>query len=206
MRSPKSRSRSKNNNNRNRSGVNVVNRVFDSSGPEGKVRGTPQQVIEKYGQLARDAQLGNDRVAAENFRQHGEHYIRLLGEAQREMDAKREQQEREHRERQQQREEQQQNRGENQQRQGDNQNRRDDNHGRRDESQPRIEEPKVVNDPSQAPQPDIIEPVAVVESGLVDTPEETKPKRKPRPRKPKVEQEKTEQSSPDQPEAPEAAE
>ena len=93
MRSSKNRSRSKN---RNRpSGGNVVNRVFDSSGPEGKVRGTPQQIIEKYGQLARDAQLAGDRVAVENFQQHAEHYTRMLAEAQKEIDAKREQQERE---------------------------------------------------------------------------------------------------------------
>lgn len=72
---------------------NIVNRVFDSSGPEGKVRGTPQQIIDKYNQLARDAHLGNDRVAAENFQQHAEHYARMLGEAQREQDARREQQE-----------------------------------------------------------------------------------------------------------------
>ena len=102
MRSSKSRSRSKQNRN-NRSVGNVINRVFDSSGPEGKVRGTPQQIIEKYNQLARDAQLSNDRVAAENFQQHAEHYLRLLSEAQREMDARREQQERENRERQAQR-------------------------------------------------------------------------------------------------------
>lgn len=70
---------------------NIVNRVFDSSGPEGKVRGTPQQIIDKYLTLARDAQLGNDRVAAENFLQHSEHYARLLGEAQREIEAQRQQ-------------------------------------------------------------------------------------------------------------------
>ena len=98
MRSTKPRSRSKSN--RNRSVGNVVNRVFDSSGPEGKVRGTPQQIIEKYNQLARDAQLSNDRVAAENFQQHAEHYLRLLSEAQREQEQRREQQERENRERQ----------------------------------------------------------------------------------------------------------
>ena len=63
---------------------NVVNRVFDSAGPEGKVRGTPQQIIEKYQTLARDAQLSGDRIAAENFLQHSEHYSRMLGEAQRE--------------------------------------------------------------------------------------------------------------------------
>ena len=85
MRSSKSRSRNKNN--RNRSVGNVVNRVFDSSGPEGKVRGTPQQIIDKYNQLARDAQLANDRVATENFQQHAEHYLRMLSEAQRDITA-----------------------------------------------------------------------------------------------------------------------
>ena len=82
MRSTKSRSRSKQNRNNNRSVGNVLNRVFDSSGPEGKVRGTPQQIIDKYNQLARDAQLSNDRVATENFQQHAEHYLRLLAQAQ----------------------------------------------------------------------------------------------------------------------------
>ncbi|WP_298912408.1 DUF4167 domain-containing protein [uncultured Roseobacter sp.] len=102
MKSSRSRSRSKGNRNRSQGnqGGNVVNRVFDSSGPEGKVRGTPQQIIEKYNQLARDAQLSNDRVAAENFQQHAEHYTRLLSEAQREIDARREEQERQNRERQ----------------------------------------------------------------------------------------------------------
>ena len=97
MRSPKSRSRS--NKNRNRSVGNIINRVFDSSGPEGKVRGTPQQIIDKYNQLARDSQLSNDRVSTENFQQHAEHYVRLLSEAQREMEARREQQDRENKER-----------------------------------------------------------------------------------------------------------
>ncbi|HEY0275430.1 MAG TPA: DUF4167 domain-containing protein [Paenirhodobacter sp.] len=83
MRSSKSRSRNKSN--RQRTIGNIINRVFDSSGPESKVRGTPQQIIEKYLGLARDAQLGNDRVAEQNFLQHAEHYTRMLGEAQREM-------------------------------------------------------------------------------------------------------------------------
>ena len=90
MRSSKSRSRGKSN---RRSVGNIVNRVFDSSGPEGKVRGTPQQIIDKYQTLARDAALANDRVAAENFQQHAEHYTRLLGDAQREQEARRESQE-----------------------------------------------------------------------------------------------------------------
>lgn len=104
MRTSKSRPRTKNNrNNHNRSGVSVMNRVFDSSGPEGKVRGTPQQIIDKYQQLTRDSQLSGDRVAAENFQQHAEHYMRLQAEAQREIDARREQQDRENREKQAQR-------------------------------------------------------------------------------------------------------
>ena len=80
----KNRSRSKNN---RKSVGNVINRVFDSAGPEGKVRGTPQQIIEKYQTLARDAQLAGDRVATENFLQHSEHYTRMLNDAQRQMDA-----------------------------------------------------------------------------------------------------------------------
>lgn len=100
MRSSKSRSRNKNNRNNRPTGGNIVNRVFDSSGPDGKVRGTPQQIIEKYLQLHRDAQLSNDRVNAENFAQHAEHYLRMLAEAQREIDKNRDEQEREVRDRQ----------------------------------------------------------------------------------------------------------
>ncbi len=56
-----------------------ANRAFDSNGPEGiKVRGAAQHVYEKYQQLARDAQTGGDRVLAENYLQHAEHYFRLL--------------------------------------------------------------------------------------------------------------------------------
>ena len=82
--SNKSRSRNKSSSRRssNHSG-NVVNRVFDSVGPEGRVRGTPQQIIEKYRSLAQDALLGDDRVAAESFQQHAEHYSRILQVAQR---------------------------------------------------------------------------------------------------------------------------
>ena len=88
MRSPnKSRSRNKNNNNnrRSNSGGNVINRVFDSSGPNGRVRGTPNQIVEKYQSLAHDALLSGDRVEAENYSQHAEHYIRILAQAQAEV-------------------------------------------------------------------------------------------------------------------------
>lgn len=72
------RSRGRGNRNKSGGGGNNLNRVFDSAGPEGKVRGTPQQIIDKYLQLGRDAQTSGDRVAAENFLQHAEHYQRIL--------------------------------------------------------------------------------------------------------------------------------
>ena len=56
------------------------------------MRGTPQQIIEKYLALARDAQLSNDRVAEQAFLQHAEHYTRMLGEAQREQAERQQQQ------------------------------------------------------------------------------------------------------------------
>jgi hypothetical protein len=56
-----------------------ANRAFDSNGPDGvKVRGAAQHVFEKYQQLARDAQSSGDRVLAENYLQHAEHYFRVL--------------------------------------------------------------------------------------------------------------------------------
>lgn len=56
-----------------------ANRAFDSNGPDNvKVRGAAQHVYEKYQQLARDAGSAGDRVLAENYLQHAEHYFRLL--------------------------------------------------------------------------------------------------------------------------------
>ena len=49
------------------------------TGPDNiKVRGHAQHVFEKYQQLARDASSSGDRVLAENFLQHAEHYFRVL--------------------------------------------------------------------------------------------------------------------------------
>ncbi len=55
------------------------NHVFDSSGPDLRLRGTAQQLFEKYLQLGRDATGGGDRVMAEAYFQHAEHYFRILG-------------------------------------------------------------------------------------------------------------------------------
>ncbi len=175
MKSSRSRSRSKSNRNRNTGGGgNVINRVFDSSGPEGKVRGTPQQIIDKYNQLARDAQLSGDRVATENFQQHAEHYMRLLSEAQREMDAKREEQERQNRERQADQERQ------NRERQAE----RDRERSRQEQQPHDALQPTAQPDPANEQQPEIVD--ASGDSGLVETPESApKPKPRTRSRKPK---------------------
>lgn len=154
MRSSKSRSRNNKNRNPRPTGGSLINRVFDSSGPDGKVRGTPQQIIEKYNQLHRDAQLSNDRVAAENFAQHAEHYTRMLAEAMREVDRAREEQEQFNRDRQSERDR---------------------------DRQPRARVPDgAARDPGFQDQPDVAvldnplyaDPIDPRDMGLVETPEE----------------------------------
>jgi len=73
---------------RNLSG-NPLNRVYDSTGPEGKVRGTPQQIMDKYEAFSQDAATMGDHVAAENFLQHAEHYARILTGVRRMQDKRR---------------------------------------------------------------------------------------------------------------------
>src|SRR4051795_6185621 len=70
------------NNNNNRRGQNPMTRVYESNGPDIKIRGTASHVAEKYVQLARDARSSGDPVAAENYYQHAEHYFRLIAAAQ----------------------------------------------------------------------------------------------------------------------------
>ncbi|WP_163272914.1 DUF4167 domain-containing protein [Chelativorans alearense] len=69
-------------NNNNRKGPNPLTRSYESNGPDVKIRGTAQQVADKYTTLARDAQSSGDRVMAENYLQHAEHYNRLIAAAQ----------------------------------------------------------------------------------------------------------------------------
>ncbi len=63
--------------NRNRQ-VPLRHQTFDSNGPDVRVRGNAYQVFEKYLALARDAQSAGDRIAAENYYQHAEHYYRTI--------------------------------------------------------------------------------------------------------------------------------
>ncbi len=63
---------------RGRRPQNSANRSYDSNGPDVRVRGTASQVYEKYQNLTRDATTSGDRIMAENYQQHGEHYYRIL--------------------------------------------------------------------------------------------------------------------------------
>ena len=79
MKRQRGRNRSGNPSGGNNKPQQNANRAFDSTGPENiKVRGHAQHVFEKYQQLARDATSSGDRVLAENFLQHAEHYFRVL--------------------------------------------------------------------------------------------------------------------------------
>jgi hypothetical protein len=219
MKPQRSRSRSKNNrnrpNNNNNSGTNVVNRVFDSSGPEGKVRGTPQQIIDKYNQLARDAQLSNDRVATETFQQHAEHYMRILSEATREMEVRREEQERQNRERQVEQDRVNRERQAERDREREERIERQEQHANEQPAEQPVAEPQPVvsSDRFEVPQPDL--PDFITEgssdSGLVETPEaqpkpnpKSRQRRKPQPKP--ADQAADTAEAPQTPEAPEAAE
>ncbi|MFP4098121.1 MAG: DUF4167 domain-containing protein [Alphaproteobacteria bacterium] len=54
--------------------------VYDSNGPDVRIRGTAHQVAEKYLALAKDAHSAGDSIVAENYFQHAEHYIRIINE------------------------------------------------------------------------------------------------------------------------------
>ena len=64
-------------NQRRRQGPNI-NRALDSNGPDVRIRGTANQIYDKYQNLARDAASAGDRVKAESYLQHAEHYFRLI--------------------------------------------------------------------------------------------------------------------------------
>src|SRR5512146_1763869 len=65
-----------------RKSQNPLTRLYESNGPDVKIRGTASHIAEKYLQLARDAQGSGDPVSAENYYQHAEHYFRIIAAAQ----------------------------------------------------------------------------------------------------------------------------
>jgi len=75
----------------NRRGGQQKMQVFDSNGPDVRIRGTAHQVSEKYLALAKDAASSGDRTLAENYLQHAEHYQRIINSWVQEETAKQEQ-------------------------------------------------------------------------------------------------------------------
>ena len=67
-------------NNGNLNGNINKNTVIDSSGPDGRQRGSVAQLNEKYTSLASDASSSDDRILAESFLQFADHYYRLQKE------------------------------------------------------------------------------------------------------------------------------
>ena len=63
---------------RGRKNHNGANKTLDSNGPDVKIRGSAAHICEKYQSLARDAHASGDRISAENYLQHAEHYYRIL--------------------------------------------------------------------------------------------------------------------------------
>src|SRR5262245_41468720 len=76
------RGRGHNHGHGHRKNHNPMSRVYESNGPDVKIRGNPAHIAEKYVQLARDAQASGDPISAENYYQHAEHYYRLIAAAQ----------------------------------------------------------------------------------------------------------------------------
>lgn len=81
-----------NRNNNNNGGNNRrpqarLNHVYDSNGPEGRVRGTAAQIVDKYTSLASDANASGNKVLQQSFLQHAEHYQRILSDVQKEVAA-----------------------------------------------------------------------------------------------------------------------
>lgn len=78
MRQNTNHKRPRNRGNLGRKPSNNRNQTFDSNGPSIRIRGNAVQVHEKYLTLARDAYSSGDRVMAENYFQHAEHYYRIV--------------------------------------------------------------------------------------------------------------------------------
>lgn len=76
----RNRNNNTNNSGRHNNNQNSRTKVYDSNGPDVRIRGTAHQVAEKYLTLAKDATSMGDRMVAENYFQHAEHYIRIINE------------------------------------------------------------------------------------------------------------------------------
>ena len=72
--------RSRNRGNNGRGGNQNRMQVFDSNGPDVRIRGTAHQICEKYLGLAKDSSAAGDHILAQSYLQHAEHYQRVINE------------------------------------------------------------------------------------------------------------------------------
>ena len=63
------------------SSMNGADRSNNNFKPRQRPRGNPLEVRSKYESLAKDATSAGDRVAAENYMQHAEHFLRINNDA-----------------------------------------------------------------------------------------------------------------------------
>ncbi|MDJ0946779.1 MAG: DUF4167 domain-containing protein [Kiloniellales bacterium] len=61
--------------------VPLKHQSFESNGPDVRIRGNAHQVYEKYLAMARDATSTGDRISAEGYYQHAEHYFRIMNDS-----------------------------------------------------------------------------------------------------------------------------
>lgn len=80
MRQAHNARRSRGRSNRKHNGP-LKSQNFESNGPDVRIRGNAHQVYEKYLALARDAGSSGDRISAEGYFQHAEHYFRIMNDS-----------------------------------------------------------------------------------------------------------------------------
>ncbi len=78
----RSRGRNRRSGGNNQNNFSNPNRHYESVGPDVKIRGSAQQVLEKYQQYARDAYTSGDRILSEAYLQFAEHYQRIVAKQQ----------------------------------------------------------------------------------------------------------------------------
>ena len=77
MRQPGKNNRQRGRGRRNGNGQINRNTTLDSNGPDVRLRGNAFQLYEKYVSLGNDASASGERISAEGYFQHADHYFRV---------------------------------------------------------------------------------------------------------------------------------
>ena len=77
MRQPGKNNRQRGRGRRNGNGQINRNTTLDSNGPDVRLRGNAFQLYEKYVSLGNDASASGERISAEAYFQHADHYFRV---------------------------------------------------------------------------------------------------------------------------------